>query len=864
MKRATTTLLLLAAILASGARLAQGAAAELVTNGSFEAPVTAAWGAAPTNWTIGPPEPSAVNYPWLQPIWSLVGANPDGSQIAALNGNCRQTVGNLQANKYYTLNFWVYFRSNQQFYGDLTTTPWSGGLLRFVNDGGTLQNIPSPLPLNQWINLKATVNTIAPAYAGQVGQPLYVHFWSTGSANEILLDKVSLIEDDTPPAPTTYYVSQSIGNDGNNGLSPATAWKTFGNVNWRTLVPGDQVLLKRGDTWTATNLNLNGKGTVANPILLGAYGTGPNPVITAADLTTATCVTLQNPSYVNVDSIDCRDGKVGLYLRYTGGNTDGTGAMFNNQSVHVTGCNFRNFDQPWSDGSGQIAVLPPYELSWGCGIWIGGSIPAPPGGPWPSESTLVLNDLQVRHCSFRECSTGVGSNWYFPPTVYRGRLTNVVLEDSWVTGCENGSLALFYTTGGHAYRWDTWLGGTGFYASGTTGGFLQNCSTFTIDNCEFAGNLRNSTGNDGTGFDFEGDCQSITFTNNVLRQNDGAGLLLLPTSGANGNLQMQGNTIWNNLRNPNGTGQNQELIAANGSGTGNFGNNGVYLGTNGVGSLAVYNNTTRWNTNFAANTSGNRTATAWSAVSGRPTTWGFTSSVEGWGAQNQWTGFAASGGSLVGTSSGTDPYAEGPATWVNTRANRTLRVRMSQTAGSFAQVFFQTETDATWTAGKSLTFAITPDGTQRDYTIDMGACAAYKGVVTKWRLDPTDAAGSAMAIDSFEARPEPIVSAVGGVSTASVDVLFNMPMLPEGGVLTPANFSVSGPGKGTVNTTPDHVTPVTTANGTAYRLGWNSGSTLNQPITVTVVNAQSARGTVVLNGGTGIAVPVTLSELTAE
>ena len=51
-------------------------------------------------------------------------------------------------------------------------------------------------------------------------------------------------------------------------------------------------------------------------------------VITGTDLTTATCITLQNPSHFTVRNMDCRDAKIGLYLRYTGGNLDGSGPGF--------------------------------------------------------------------------------------------------------------------------------------------------------------------------------------------------------------------------------------------------------------------------------------------------------------------------------------------------------------------------------------------------------------------------------------------------------------------------------------------------------------------------------------------------------
>ena len=132
-------------------------------------------------------------------------------------------------------------------------------------------------------------------------------------------------------------------------------------------------------------------------------------------------------------------------------------------------------DELWSDASGNIAVVPPYELSWGAGIWLGGAIPDTGGSPPPaSVSTLVVNGLTIRNCGFQDCTTGFGNNWYFP-RVYESRITNFLMEDCWVTGCENGSVALFYVDGGIVRRVNSLIGGNGFYSTGTTGGFAQHC-----------------------------------------------------------------------------------------------------------------------------------------------------------------------------------------------------------------------------------------------------------------------------------------------------------------------------------------------------------------------------------------------------
>lgn len=81
-------------------------------------------------------------------------------------------------------------------------------------------------------------------------------------------------------AATVYYIDAANGNDSNNGTSEATAWKTFKNVEGLELTAGQQVLLKAGCVWNNEKLMLkNAKGTEENPVILGRYGEGDDPVI---------------------------------------------------------------------------------------------------------------------------------------------------------------------------------------------------------------------------------------------------------------------------------------------------------------------------------------------------------------------------------------------------------------------------------------------------------------------------------------------------------------------------------------------------------------------------------------------------------
>lgn len=89
----------------------------------------------------------------------------------------------------------------------------------------------------------------------------------------------------TAIAAGTYYVDSASGNDTNNGLSPSSAWRTIDKVNGLALSPGTTILLKRGGFWR-NQLNVTRTGTATAPITYGAYGTGPQPIITGSEILT--------------------------------------------------------------------------------------------------------------------------------------------------------------------------------------------------------------------------------------------------------------------------------------------------------------------------------------------------------------------------------------------------------------------------------------------------------------------------------------------------------------------------------------------------------------------------------------------------
>ncbi|MBK7101921.1 MAG: right-handed parallel beta-helix repeat-containing protein [Flavobacteriales bacterium] len=85
---------------------------------------------------------------------------------------------------------------------------------------------------------------------------------------------------------TTYYIAPE-GSDSNNGTSPSTPWRSIARLQQaaNSLQPGDEVLFQRGGSYPG-QLTLNTSGSSSQPIVLGAYGSGPLPEISGASTVT--------------------------------------------------------------------------------------------------------------------------------------------------------------------------------------------------------------------------------------------------------------------------------------------------------------------------------------------------------------------------------------------------------------------------------------------------------------------------------------------------------------------------------------------------------------------------------------------------
>jgi len=98
------------------------------------------------------------------------------------------------------------------------------------------------------------------------------------------------------------FVSNSLGNDANDGLSQATPKRTItaGKALIRNGRP-DWLLMKCGDTWDESfgNWGLSGR-SITEPILIGSYGTGARPFLRTGTSDAIVTAWQTNPNYVSI------------------------------------------------------------------------------------------------------------------------------------------------------------------------------------------------------------------------------------------------------------------------------------------------------------------------------------------------------------------------------------------------------------------------------------------------------------------------------------------------------------------------------------------------------------------------------------
>lgn len=140
----------------------------------------------------------------------------------------------------------------------------------------------------------------------------------------------------TTPDVTVYYIDPLKGDDTNSGRTAEKAWKSLEKANEITLMPGEQLLLKRGGIFNG-QLEIKGKGTAEQPVIVGAYGdqalskpciVGDDTSLYAVRIFNSDYLTLRDLEIVNTGKqplpqrtglkIECKDYGISHNIRING------------------------------------------------------------------------------------------------------------------------------------------------------------------------------------------------------------------------------------------------------------------------------------------------------------------------------------------------------------------------------------------------------------------------------------------------------------------------------------------------------------------------------------------------------------------
>lgn len=104
-------------------------------------------------------------------------------------------------------------------------------------------------------------------------------------------------------SPVCYYLDATGGDDNNSGLAPDEAWKSLEKLRGVKLLPGNKVLLKRGEVFNG-ELEITGQGIPEDRIYIDAYGDGERkPCIVGYD-TSLYAARICNSDYITMQNLE--------------------------------------------------------------------------------------------------------------------------------------------------------------------------------------------------------------------------------------------------------------------------------------------------------------------------------------------------------------------------------------------------------------------------------------------------------------------------------------------------------------------------------------------------------------------------------
>ena len=134
-----------------------------------------------------------------------------------------------------------------------------------------------------------------------------------------------------------------------------------------------------------------------------------------------------------------------------------------------------------------------------------------------------------------------------------------------------------------------------------------------------------------------------------------------------------------------------------------------------------------------------------------PRAWEFDSK-ESWNSAMGMSVLRVSGGQMTGRTDSAQPAIFGGDTMLDTRPFKTVLIALSASAGKQGRLWWRTSLRK-FTVEHSLPFDIVADGAVHEYRLDVAQAPGWEGYLEGLRLDPTDVADAAVAIDYIRIVP---------------------------------------------------------------------------------------------------------------
>lgn len=314
--------------------------------------------------------------------------------------------------------------------------------------------------------------------------------------------------------PKIFYVSQSTGNDNWSG----DAGGPNGNTGpWKTLarasvdfIPGDTILLKRGDMWDE-ELHPRGSGTPEKPITIGAYGEGNRPVIDRQDFRKdLNGIRLADQAGFKITGIEFARCMTGIYADYSAGSPS-------RKFIWIEDCYFHDslLYQKYHD-------YPAHKIGLGICFF-----------SRELKNNIVLSDVTIRNCVFRRLASGI---WTNSPDNFNQKaggiynFANFIIEDCLFEEGHQWQLGLRGVDTGAVRRCVTPDIGRGFRAfNGVAGAMFARCRNWVFEDSEWGFisiGKKGAVSGDGEAFDFESNCDHMVMRNCLFHDTDGPAFLL--------------------------------------------------------------------------------------------------------------------------------------------------------------------------------------------------------------------------------------------------------------------------------------------------------------------------------------------------